>query len=138
MNDHTIETRPEHQRVFPTYVIDQTVEYAQHNYRAHFAGQRWALETGFALLRAGRIEPDLLKDTLLAVMESIHVSSALSVMSSTLRDFNSAKTTEEFVHNFGKVILEVLDEKSATNRMYTMLEHLRVEQLKFEQERTPE
>lgn len=134
MNDSHAETRPEHQRLFPTHVIDATYSFAQKSYSMHYSGFRWALETTFQLMAANRLNPAVAKDALAATMEAAIVANMTVIMAATLKDFNTANTVEEFIHKFGKVIHDSLGDTTRRDQAHLMLGLIHEEYEKFKKE----
>src|SRR4051812_16382875 len=95
--DHE-DTRPSHQQLFPTHLIEAANKAYHESYRMHISGLKWAADASLELVSLGHLHPDIARDTLFAAINATAEASAIHSLSATLLAFNSAPNVEEFLY----------------------------------------
>lgn len=118
------ETRPPHQRQLPTHIIEETHAWADKNYSSHCSAVKYSLHAVFDLLAVHRITTGEAQDTLSAIFASTLDASIMITIAATLKDYNTAKTTDAFTANLAFSLMSALEEKEGKDRARLLLDHI--------------
>lgn len=128
------DTRPPHQQLFPTHLIEAAHKAYDESYRMHLQGLRWSAVASLELVALGQLHHDIARDTIFAAIKATSEAAALHSLSATLLTFNAAPTVEEFLMELSGTMLGMANNDAAERKMKLLLGSLHSEWVKLHPE----